>query len=146
MWIWYKYCFHSWDCLFVQKRGLLPCNNIIVSWVPIYELLISVPVLLVFCSEGWIQWESSGRLSLTLCQVQCVWFYFKSLIHLEVSFAQGQEYRSLCIHLPVELQFKKHHFAKPSVALVGTGWLVSWPWDRAPLWAFLPVDGCCRLK
>ena len=50
-------------------------------------------------------------------------------IYLEMSFVQGKEDRPLSIHLHVELQCNKHHFAKPSVVLIGPGRHGSCPWD-----------------
>ena len=52
---------------------------------------------------------------------------------------QGKEDRPLSIHLHVELQCNKHHFAKPSVVLIGPGRHGSCPWDRASRYGPLQV-------
>jgi hypothetical protein len=49
---------------------------------------------------------------LLLYKFQCLWFYWSSLIHLELSFVHGDKNGSICILLHSNCQLSQHHLLK----------------------------------
>ena len=95
------------------NKNLFPfCRTFSGSWGPIYCLLIVEPALLVFCSEICLlwQWDAQG--------IFFSYFRFNMpgfmlyLIHLDLSYVQGDKYLSICILLHTDNQFDKQHLLK----------------------------------
>ena len=99
--------FFPFYCLlfYLHDGCSLPCRSFSVSWVPIYLLLILVPMQSVFCSENlflcWV-WDYPQLSSLRF-SVSCLMLI--SLMHSKLRFVHDDECGSICICLYVTIQF-----------------------------------------
>ena len=82
--------------------------------VPIYWLLILVPVLMVFCSESLFLLLMSLRLFtvLSFIMFSVSGFMIRSLNSLKLSFVQGNKYGSIWILQHAIIQFDQYHLLK----------------------------------
>ena len=97
MWSWYK-TFTILDAAALSEwRYPLPYRCFLVSWGSIFQLMILVSVLSVFCLESLLlfQWFQAS-LHFLFYQVQCLWFYIEDFDLFGVEFCTG---RLVCIYL-----------------------------------------------
>jgi hypothetical protein len=85
-----------------------------VSLDPIYQLLILEPEPLEFCLRNFSPVPMSLRLFPTFSSIRLSvsGFMLRSLIHLHLSFVQGDKYGSIFIFLHTDCQLNDHHLLK----------------------------------
>ena len=88
-------------------------RNFSVSRDSIYQLLILEPEPLVFCSGSCLLYQWVQGYSL-LCSIRfsISGFTLRSLIHLDLSFLQGDKYGSICILILAGCQLNQHHLLR----------------------------------
>ena len=76
--------------------------------------MILVSELLVLCSGSWLLYPMISRLFPTLSSIRfsVSSFMLRSLIHLDLSFVQGDKHSSICILLHANIQLDHHHWLK----------------------------------
>jgi hypothetical protein len=92
-----------------------------------YELIVDlVPALLVFCAELSPESVFKTILRFLVYRFSKSGFMLMSLIHLDLSFLQGDKYESICILLHKDIQLDQPYFLKilPVFPLCGFGYFV----------------------
>lgn len=98
-----KIFFLFYRLLFCHLDSVL-CLKKLFSFMRSY-LSFFVSELLVLCLESCLLWESH----FLFYQIYCNLFMLTLLIHLDLSFMQGNMYESICFPLHTDIQLEQHH-------------------------------------
>ena len=101
---------HSIHCHFVLLTVSFALQKLQFHEVPFINCLLYI-VLLVFCSGSCRLCHAFENYFPLFYQVQCTCFILRSLIHLDLSFVQGDKYGSVCILLHADIQLKMLYFS-----------------------------------